>query len=234
MTFEVPKHDEQDQKDERDQALPTFSEQVADQLGGMKGMVESGIPVLAFVLVNVVWDLQPALIVAVGLALAIAAFRLIQGQTVRHAMNGLFGIGIGALLAWRTGSPKDFYLPGILLSLCYVVAMIASVAARKPLVGWIWSIVADRGGTRWRDDAGLRRIFGWLTVLWAATYLAKVVVNSWVYLAAGLTEDQKASILGLMRILLGFPPYALLFALTVWAVRRHLRTTTPSIMTSSS
>jgi hypothetical protein len=27
-----------------------------------------------------------------------------------------------------------------------------------------------------------------------------------------------------MRIALGFPPYALLLALTVWAVRRYLRT----------
>ena len=35
--------------------MPTFSEQVADQLGGVRGMVESSIPVLAFVLVNVVW-----------------------------------------------------------------------------------------------------------------------------------------------------------------------------------
>ncbi len=207
----------------QDETLPTFSEQVADQLGGVRGMIESGIPVIAFVLVNIVWALKPALIVAVAVALAIAAFRLSRRQSVRHAMNGLYGIGIGALLAWRTGSAKDFYLPGILLSLAYAVAMIGSVAARRPLVGWIWSIVADKGGTRWRDDAPLRRIFGWLTLLWAATYLAKVLVNSWVYFADALTDDQKASILGIMRIALGFPPYLLLLALTAWAVRRHLR-----------
>jgi hypothetical protein len=211
------------------EALPTFSEQVADQLGGVRGMVESGIPITAFVLVNIFSSLYPAIIVAVGSALLIAAYRLTQRQPIRHAVNGLVGIGIGAFLAWKTGSPKDFYLPGILLSLAYGVAMIGSVLFRRPLIGWLWSVVADKGRTRWRDYAGLRRIFGWLTVLWAATYLAKVVVNLWVYFADGLTDDQKASILGIMRIALGYPPYAILLALTVWAVRRHLRTHTPAL-----
>jgi hypothetical protein len=211
------------QHNEPEEALPTFSEQVASQLGGARGMVESSVPVLAFVIVNVLWSLTPALYVAVGLGLAIAAYRVSRKESIRHAMNGLFGIGIGALLAWKTGSPKDFYLPGIIYTLCYGVAMVGSVIARRPLVGWLWSLVADKGGDRWRVDAGLRRIFGWLTVVWATIFFAKVVVNLWVYWADGLTEDQKASILGIMRIALGFPPYAMLLALTVWTVRRYLR-----------
>lgn len=211
------------------EALPSFSEQVAGRLGGVRGMIESSIPVLAFVLVNIAWDLAPALIVAVGLALAIAAYRLARRQSVQHAINGLFGIAVGAFLAWKTGSPKAFYLPGILLSLGYGVAMIGSIVARRPIVGWVWSVVVDKGGTRWRDDGGLRRTFAWLTLLWAATYLSKVVVNFWVYFADGLSEDQQASILGIMRIALGFPPYVLLLGLTVWAVRRHFRTETPAV-----
>jgi hypothetical protein len=206
-----------------DDALPSFSEQVADQLGGVRGMIESGIPVIAFVIANVVWDLRPALIISVATALAISAFRLSRRQSIRHAMNGLIGIGLGALIAWRTGSAKDFYLPGILFTLGYGLAMIISVVVRRPLVGWIWSVVADGGGPRWRDDPGLRRVFGWLTLLWAATFLAKVVVNLWVYFADALTEIEKTNILGIMRIALGFPPYALLLGLTVWAVRRHVR-----------
>jgi hypothetical protein len=31
---------------------------------------------------------------------------------MRYAMNGLFGIGIGALLAFKTGDPKTFYYQG--------------------------------------------------------------------------------------------------------------------------
>jgi Protein of unknown function (DUF3159) len=210
-------------EEEVSDSLPSFSEQVADQLGGVRGMVESSVPVIAFVLVNIVWSLKPALVVAVAVGLAIAGFRISRRQSVRHAINGLFGIAIGAFIAWRTGAPQDYYVPGILLSLAYGIAMIISITVRRPLVGWIWSLVADKGATRWYSDPGLRRTFNWLTVLWAATYLAKVVINTLVYFANGLTDDQKATILGIMRITLGFPPYALLAALTVWAVRRYLR-----------
>jgi Protein of unknown function (DUF3159) len=205
-----------------DEQLPTFSEQVAQQLGGARGMVESSVPVLAFVLVNIVWSLKPALVVAVVVAVATAAYRLYRRESVRHVVNGLFGIGIGALIAWKTGSPKAFYLPGILLSLAYGVAMLGSIAVRVPLVGWLWAVVADKGSPRWRQLPELRRTFAWLTALWAATYLVKVVVNFLVYFAGSLTDDQKASILGVMRITLGYPPYLLLLALTIWAVRKHL------------
>jgi hypothetical protein len=211
---------------ESDDNLPTFSEQVASQLGGLRGMVESSVPVLAFVAVNIVWGLTPALIVAVAIGVGIAVYRLARKQSMRHAMNGLVGIAIGAFIAWKTGTPQAFYVPGILLSLGYGLAMAGSILFRRPLVGWLWSLVADQGTTRWRDDSGLRRIFGWLTALWAATYLAKVVVNLAVLFASGLSDDQKASILGVMRITLGWPPYALLVALTAWAVRRYLRART--------
>jgi hypothetical protein len=203
--------------------MPSFSEQVAQQLGGVTGMIESSIPVLVFVLVNIVWDLRPAVLVAAGSALAISGYRLSRREPIRHAVNGLFGIAIGAAIAWRSGDPRQFYLPGILLSLAYGVAMLASVGFRYPLVGWLWSIVADKGATRWRADAGLRRIFGWLTALWASVYLVKVVINFAVYFANSLTIDEKSTILGVMRIALGFPPYALLLALTIWAVRRYQR-----------
>jgi hypothetical protein len=209
--------------------MPTFSEQVASQLGGWRGMLESSIPIVTFVVVNIIWSLRPALIAAVSLGVAIGVFRLIRRQSVRHAVNGLLGISIGAALAWRTGEAKDFYLPGILLTLGYCLALIGSVAAGKPLVGWLWSVVADNGGTRWYREEGLRRTFSWLTLVWSGVFMAKLVVNVWVYFAAGLTDDQKASILGVMRIALGAPPYAMLLALTIWAVRRYQRGLTSAL-----
>jgi hypothetical protein len=109
------------------------------------------------------------------------------------------------------------------MTLGYGIALAGSVLAGRPLVGWLWSVIADRGGTRWYREEGLRRTFAWLTVVWAAVFGAKFVVNVWVWNADTLTEDQKASILGVMRIALGAPPYFLLLALTIWAVRRYQR-----------
>ena len=203
--------------DPADEELPSFSEQLADQLGGWRGLVESSIPVTVFVIANIVAELRPAIIVAVVSGLLIAGYRLSRRQSVRHAVNGLFGILVGAFIAWRSGDARDFYLPGIIISAAYALAMVASVAFRWPLVGWIWSVVLDKGSTRWREDPVLLRVFGWLTGLWAVVYLAKVGIQYGLYLAH---QDEW---LGIARIALGWPPYALLLAITVWSVRRVTR-----------
>jgi Protein of unknown function (DUF3159) len=207
-----------DVPEEDEQPLPSFTEQLADQLGGVRGLIESGVPVVVFVLANIVWALRPALIIAVGSAVAIGAWRLARKQPVRHAVNGIFGIAIGAIIAWKTGSAKNFYLPGILLSFGYGLALLASVALRRPLVGWVWSLLVARGSTEWRGNPRLVRTFSWLTVVWALTYLAKTLVQALVFqhTAAG----DPATALGVLRIALGYPPYLLLIAITVWAIRR--------------
>jgi hypothetical protein len=203
---------------EAEEPLPSFTEQLADQLGGVRGLVESGIPVVVFVVANVAWSLRPALVIAVGSALGIGGWRLTRRQPIRHAINGIFGIAIGAVIAWKTGSAKNFYLPGILLSFGYGVAMLASVALRRPLVGWVWSLLVARGSTEWRGNPRLVRTFSWLTVVWALTYLAKTLVQALVF--QHTAADDPATALGVLRLALGYPPYLLLVAITVWAIRR--------------
>jgi len=205
------------QPEDDEERLPSFAEQMAEQLGGWRGLVESSVPVVVFVFVNVITDLNPALIASVGVAVAIAALRLVQRRPIRHAVNGLFGVGVGALIAWRTGDEKDFYLPGILYGIGYGLALLLSVAVRQPLVGWIWSVIVAGGKAEWRTDPKLIRLFGRLTVLWGVVWLAKVGVQAALYIA-----DQDTA-LGIARLVLGYPPYLLLLAFTVWAVRRETR-----------
>lgn len=219
--------------DERDtEQLPPFSEQMAQQLGGWRGLVESGIPVIVFVIANIILGglfdegqtlgalgdkpaLKLAILASVGVAVLMAVVRLAQGKPIRFAVNGLIGIAIGAVLAWRSGEERSFYLPGIIYSMCYGVALLASVAVRQPLVGWIYSVVADGGRKEWRQDPRLVRTFTWLTVLWAATYIIKAGLQWLLYLANADVA------LGVARIVLGYPPYLLLLALTVWSVKRY-------------
>jgi hypothetical protein len=196
--------------------VPSFSEQIAEQLGGWRGLVESSVPVVVFVLVNVFAPLNAALISSAALAVGIAVWRLIRRQPVRHAVNGLFGIGIGAVIAWRTGEEKNFFLPGILYGMGYGAALLLSVALRLPLVGWIWSVLAAGGNSSWRKDPRLMRTFGWLTVLWGVVWIVKVGVQGWLW----YLDETTATELGVARLLLGYPPYALLLAFTVWWVRR--------------
>ncbi|MEH0826355.1 DUF3159 domain-containing protein [Micromonospora sp. CPCC 205714] len=206
---------------EDEEPLPSLAEQMAEQLGGWRGLVESSIPVVVFVLANIVGELRPAVIASVGVAVLIAGARLIQRRPVRHAVNGFFGLAFGAFIAWRTGDERDFYLPGILYGIAYGVALLISAAIRQPLVGWIWSVLVAKGRSEWRDDPRLVRTFTQLTVLWGVVWLAKVGVQAGLYLA------HQDTALGVARLALGYPPYALLLLITVWTVRRVTRQGAP-------
>ncbi|MGC9666525.1 DUF3159 domain-containing protein [Planosporangium sp. 12N6] len=208
-------HDDTDHDEEL--PLPSFSEQIAEQLGGVRGLVESSIPVAVFVIVNIVWALRPALILSVLIGLGIAGWRLSRREPVRHAVNGLFGIALGAAMANWTGQAKDFHLPTILYTLGYAAALVGSVVIRRPLVGWLWSVTFAGGTERWRSEPLLLRLFGRLTILWAAVYVVKVVVLGALYLA------NRDDALGIARLVLGYPPYALLLTATVYSVRRVMR-----------
>jgi hypothetical protein len=204
-----------------DDRLPPFGEQMAEQLGGWRGMVESSVPILVFVVVNIVFSLRPALVASVGVAVAIGGWRLIQRKPVRHAVNGLVGVGIGAFIAWRTGEARDFYLPGIIQSYAFAAALLVSAAVRQPIVGWGYAVIMAGGRSDWRRDPVLLRTFTWLTVVWAIVWIAKVSVQAWLYLA------KHDDLLGVARLVLGMPPYVLLIALTVWVVRRVTRNRPP-------
>jgi hypothetical protein len=208
-----------------DEPFPSMSEQISEQLGGVRGLIESSIPVLAFVLLNVVLGdsglalekrtaLYWAIGGAVGTAVLIGVFRLARKQPVRHAVNGIFGIAVGAILAWRTGDAKNFYLPGILITLAQVAVFLVSVVARRPIIGYVWGVLANGGKHDWYDNPRLFRTFQWLTLVWAGSLFVRAGVQGWLW----LRDD--ATAIGVVRILISWPIYAATFAFTVWAVRR--------------
>ncbi|GLY04696.1 MULTISPECIES: DUF3159 domain-containing protein [Actinoplanes] len=212
-------------KDDEEEPLPSMSEQIAEQLGGVRGLIESSLPVFAFVILNVLLGdavlglekrqaLLWAIIGSVGTALAIGGVRLARKQPVRHAVNGLLGIAIGAYLAWRTGDAKNFYLPGILLTFGQAAALLLSVVFRKPLIGYAWGIMANKGHQDWFGNARLFRTFQWLTLLWVVSLCIRAGIQYYLW-ALG-----EANAIGVVRILVSWPLYAATFAFTAWAIHR--------------
>jgi hypothetical protein len=196
-------------------ASDAFRQDVIAQIGGWRGMAESAVPVVVFIVANMLTGLRPALGCSVGSALVIAAWRLARKQSPRQALNGLFGIAIAAFLAARTGKAEAFYLPGILLGLVYAVVFAASTLVRWPLVGVAWGFLTGHG-TGWRKERRLLRLFTWLTVLWAVVWGARIGIQAGMYLAGA-----SATSLGVARLILGYPPLVALLAVTIWVVRRQ-------------
>lgn len=214
--------DRRDSDTDTDGGEPNFSELLSQQLGGTRGLIESGVPVVVFVIVNIVWSLTPALVGAVATAVVIAGWRLARRETIRHAVNGLFGVLVGAVIAWRTGEAKDFHLTHIAAAAVYGVVLVGSVAFRRPAIGYVWAMVAAGGRHEWREQPQLVRTFRWLTLVWAAMFLSRAVVLGSLHLA-----DQDDA-LGIMRIVMGMPFYLGALALTVWAVRRTTKDVQPA------
>ena len=220
-----------------EEPLPSMSEQISEQLGGVRGLIESSVPVLAFVLLNVLLGdsvaglekrtaLYWAIGGAVGTAVLIGIYRLARKEPIRHAVNGIFGIAVGAFLAYRTGEAKDFYLPGILLTLAQVAVFVISVVVRRPIIGYVWGVLANKGKHDWFANKRLFFTFQWLTLVWAGSLFIRAGVQGWLYL-----QDQ-ATAIGIVRILVSWPIYAATFAFTVWAIRRVTREQQASAVSS--
>lgn len=186
-------------------------------MGGVAGIVASSVPVAVFVVVNVAWALQPALIAALVSGLLVAAWRIVRRQPLQPAVSGLFGVGIAAFIAYRTGEARGFYLPGLIISSVFGLAFLVSVVVRWPLAGVVWHGINGHGQS-WRRDPRLLRAYTYASLLWTAVFVARVVVQGWLYNA------DEATWLGVARLAMGYPLVGVALLGTVWAVRRAQRT----------
>ena len=184
-----------------------------EQMGGISGLVYSSVPIVVFVLVNYIFDWQPALWAAVGVAVAIAVLRLVRREPLQPAISGLFGIAVAAFITIRTGSAKGFFAFGIWSSLVYCGAFLISALVRWPLAGVIWSTL-NNTGFKWRSDRTARLYYDIATLVWILVFGSKFVVQQWLY------DQNNVGLLGLARIAMGYPLTAIAIAVTVWAVRK--------------
>lgn len=173
-------------------------------LGGRRGVIEAAVPTIGFTLSYVLTEnLRTSLTISVGLAVVLLVARLAQRQPVQFVINSLFGIGIAALFASRSGHASAVYLPGIIYNAAYAVVMILSIVARWPVVGlMLGSVTGDI--TAWRRDPAVVRLCSRLTWLLAAPCVIRVAVNLPLYLI--LDEGRsKVGVMGATKLALGWP-----------------------------
>jgi Protein of unknown function (DUF3159) len=192
-----------------------------EQMGGVPGLVASTIPVAVFVVANVAFGLQVALISAVVAGVATAVWRIARKQALQPAVSGLFGVGIAAFIAYRTGEARGFYLPGLLFSAACGLAFLVSMVIRRPLAGVVWHAV-NGDGQSWRADPRLLRAYTFATALWTLVFASRVVVQGWLYKA------DEETWLGIARLAMGYPLVGLALLGTIWAVRRAGRDPAPA------
>ena len=102
--------------------------------GGVKGLFDSGIPSLIFlILFNVTHDLVHSAHWSLGFSALIAIYRLIKRETLQNALSGVFGVAICYWFSRSTGKAEDFYLPGLITNLVYAIAYSLSIISGWPI-----------------------------------------------------------------------------------------------------
>lgn len=202
---------------------PSRPPALSEAVGGPLGIAETSLPAVAFVVTYAASgsDTDLSATVAVGLALVLAVARLVKRESPRHALSGLIGVGIAALIAARSGRAEDFFLPGLLLNGVYAAAFLISIVVRRPLVGLIVGQL-DGTGAAWRSDPRRVAAFRRASWVWAGLFGLRLLVQVPLYLAGAVVA------LGIARTAMGLPLFALGIWLTWLLVRRAPAQATPA------
>lgn len=187
-----------------------------DQLGGPTGLVYTMLPIVAFVLANASLGLTAAIVTAIGSALALAAVRLLRKEPVQPALSGLFGVVVASFVAWKTGSAKGYFLLGIWSNLILGGVFLLSVLVRRPLAGIVWGAL-NGTGTAWLQDRVSRHYYDIATLALVGVFLARFVVQQWLY------DEDATGWLAVAKIAMGYPLLALALLVVLWAARRSGR-----------
>ncbi len=191
-------------------------DKVLHALGGKRGLIDSGLPSLVFLIVfNISGkDVNAALYSAVALSIVLTLLRLLKRETIQHAFSGLIGVGICALISKRTGNAADFYLPGLWINAGYGLLYAITNLVKWPILGVMLGPILGEN-LLWRKDPARLNAYikaGWL---WVAMFAARLIVQYPLYKSGNI------NILGTARLLMGYP----LFILTAWGTWQILRKT---------
>ncbi|WP_061962220.1 DUF3159 domain-containing protein [Demequina flava] len=188
-----------------------------EAVGGWRGFIESVAPGFVFVLMFLtVGGMRVPVIAAVATMAVLVVIRLIQRSSIQQALAGAVGVAIGAIWAWRTGEPEDYFVPGLWINTIYGIGTVISMVVRWPLVGIVVGLIhGDWKG--WRSDPVQMRVFQRATAVLVGMYILRLAVQLPLYFT-----DQVAA-LGTARLAMGVP----LFALTLWVVWLMVRNATP-------
>lgn len=187
-------------------------QRLLEQIGGIAGLIYSSLPIVVFVPASSLFGLRVAVLAALGVAAAVLAWRLLRRQSSQPAISGFFGVAVCALIAYRMGDSKAYFLLGIWTSLAWAVVFAGSMVIRRPAVGYIWSWASGQA-LAWRELRAGVYAYDLATLTWVLVFGSRFVVQRLLYNA-----DQTGW-LGVARIAMGWPLTAVAALVTYLAVR---------------
>lgn len=195
---------------------------VLEAIGGWRGIAETLVPGLLFlVLFTLTRDARLSAIAPAALVVVLIVIRLLRREPLVSVFSGAAGVAVAVAATIFTGRGADYYVPGFITNIVWSLGLLLSAAVGWPLIGL--ALGALRGDlTGWRRVRALKRIATWLTLLWAALFVARLAVQLPLYFAARGDDGGAATdALGIARLVMGVPLFALVVVFT-WMVLNRL------------
>lgn len=181
-------------------------------VGGVRGLIESLSPGFLFLVVfTITGEVAPSVLIPLGIAIVFVLARAIMRSPIMPAVIGLIGIALSAGLALWTGRAEENFVLGFVINGVWLVALLVSLAVRRPLIGVITGLLT--GDHAWRSDPAKRTVLTVTTWLWVGLFALRLGVQLPLYLA------EQAAALAATKLLMGLPLYAAVLWVTWLMVR---------------
>jgi hypothetical protein len=174
-------------------------DKVVNALGGKKGLIDSGVPSIVFLVVfNISKEVNAAIMAALTLSLVLAIFRLIKKDTIQHSVSGVIGVLICAYFANKSGNASDFYIPKLLTNLGYGAVYLIANLVGWPILGVVLGPLLGENFS-WRNNPARKRMYIKASWIWVAMFFSRIAVQYPIY------KSGNVNLLGTVNLAMGYP-----------------------------
>jgi hypothetical protein len=190
-------------------------DKVINALGGKKGLIDSGVPAVVFLIVfNVTKEVNTAIVAALSLSMLLAIIRLIMKDTIQHSVSGVIGVLICAYFANRSGNATDFYIPKLLTNLGYGTVYLIANLVGWPILGLVLGPLLGENLT-WRKNPARKKMYIKASWIWVAMFFSRIAVQYPIY------KSGNVNVLGTVNLAMGYPLFFAAAYFTWMVIKSH-------------
>lgn len=156
------------------------------------------LPPLVFAISNGFWGLNPAVLVALSLSLALGLRRLFLGQKATYALGGFLVVGLASSLALITRNASNYFISSAITSGTLLTASLVSLLIGKPLAA-LASHLSRGWPLDWFWRADVKPAYREVTFFWTTFFALRLSLQ------LVLLRSSDALRLAWVNTLLGWP-----------------------------